>query len=271
MKLLSSECKQGKPSKKRLASALETLQTDGYVVLENAVPKTLVDEIRKKCDTVLQSHVKANPQILSPDNPGRGIFGMHPPREMPFMDPLIIANPFAVPILREALGEDFFCAFYNTNTSWPGSGIQSVHRDSLPLVTDFPHPLPPYAIVLNVPLVDFTVETGATEVWPGTHLDNRSYPDGVNNYDEWAAATPSALTTIPVGSLVLRDMRMWHRGMPNRTETIRTMLAVVYNRLFYDFKRKLYIPGPVWQQMSKEAQEVFRYNSIIERPHREDC
>jgi ectoine hydroxylase-related dioxygenase (phytanoyl-CoA dioxygenase family) len=114
-----------------------------------------------------------------------------------------------------------------------------------------------------VPLVDFTVETGATQVWPGTHLDNRSYPDGVNNYDEWAAATPSALTTIPVGSLVLRDMRMWHRGMPNRTETIRTMLAVVYNRLFYDFKRKLDIPGPVWQQMSKEAQEVFRYNSII--------
>jgi len=124
--------------------------------------------------------------------------------------------------------------------------------------------LPPFSIVLNVPLVDFTVATGATEVWPGTHLDNRPHPDGVNNYDALAADKPSALTDVPIGSLVLRDMRMWHRGMPNRTETIRTMLAVVYNRLFYDFNRKLDIPNKVWEQMSEEAQEVFRFNSVVE-------
>ena len=70
---------------------------------------------------------------------------------------------------------------------------------------------------------------------------------------------------VPAGALVLRDMRMWHRGMPNRTQTIRTMLAVVYNRLFYHFERKLDIPGPVWEQMSEASREIFRYNSIVDR------
>lgn len=103
MKLSAAERKQGKLNKKHLASALQTLRTDGYVVLENAVPKTLVEETRTKCNIVLQSHIDANPQILVPDKQNHGIFGMHPPREMPFMDPLFTANPFALPILIERL------------------------------------------------------------------------------------------------------------------------------------------------------------------------
>ena len=265
MKLTPEEFQEGKLSKGHLALAVETLRSDGYVVLENAVPRILIKEIREKLDPILQDHVDANPQMLSSDNVGHGIFGLHPPRKKPFMDPLIIANPFARPILAQVLGADFFCAFYNTNTSWPGSGIQNVHRDSPPLVADFPHPLPAFSIVLNVPLIDFTAATGATEIWPATHLDNRSYPQGVNDYGVWAAETPAALTEVPIGSLVLRDMRMWHRGMPNRTGIIRTMLAVVYNRLFYDFNRQLEIPAEVWEEISGEAQEIFRFNSIIDR------
>ncbi|NKB69355.1 MAG: hypothetical protein GKR89_19970 [Candidatus Latescibacteria bacterium] len=264
MKLTPTEIAQGQLNAVHLAAAVERLHTDGYVVLENAVPKDLVEETRQKLNTVLQAHVDANSQINDPANPGRGIFGLHPPREMPYLDPRFIANSFAVPLLQKALGDDFFCAFYNTNTSWPGSGIQSVHRDSPPLVADHPHPLPPYSIVLNVPLVDFTVETGATQVWPGTHLDNRPNPEGVNTLDTWAADKPSTPTLVPVGSLVLRDMRMWHRGMPNQTQTIRTMLAVVYNRLFYHFDRKLTIPSNVWEQMNGPSQEIFRFNSVVD-------
>tara|TARA_Y100000588_G_scaffold281581_1_gene298646 strand:+ start:382 stop:1176 length:795 start_codon:yes stop_codon:yes gene_type:complete len=264
MKLSPAECKKETLSKKHLALATETLRTEGYVVLENAVPLSLVEEIRTNCNTFLQSRVDTNPDLLSPTKPGHGIFGMEPPREMPYMDPLIIANPFALPILQDALGEDFFCAFYNTNTSWPGSGIQTVHRDSPPLVANHPEPLPPYTIVLNVPLVDFTVDIGATEVWPGTHLDNRPHPEHGNTYDEWAADLPSLQAEFPVGSLVLRDMRMWHRGMPNGTDMVRTMLAVVYNRLFYEYYRKLDIPNRVWREMSEESREVFRFNSVMD-------
>ena len=264
MKLSAAERKREKLSEKRLATACETLRTDGYVVLENAVPAALVQEMREVCNTLTENFAAAHPETFNPDRQGHGIFDMHPPREMPFMDPLIIANPFIVPILREALGEGFFCAFYNTNTSWPGSGIQRVHRDSPPLVEDHPLALPPYSIALNVPLVDFTAKNGATELWPTTQLDNRPHPQGASSYDEWAAEMPSALMDVAAGSLVLRDMRMWHRGMPNRTQTIRTMLAVVYNRLFYDFNRKLDIPSQVWGRLSEEAREIFRFNSVVD-------
>ena len=269
MEITPAEYQQGKLSKEHLVLALETLRSDGYVILENAVPKSLIETIRDTFNPILQDHIEANPQILDANKvgyvgKGHGIFGLHPPRQNPFMDPLIIANPFARPILAEALGTDFFCAFYNTNTSWPGSGTQNVHRDSPPLVADYPHPLPAFSIVLNIPLIDFTAANGATQIWPTTHLDNRPDPQGINDYSIWAADTPSRLTEVPVGSLVLRDMRMWHRGMPNRTGIIRSMLAVVYNRLFYDFNRRLEIPSTVWEEMPQEAQEIFRFNSVID-------
>ena len=263
MKLTPTERRKGQLGTRRRGAALETLQSDGYVVRENALPKNQVAALRKDFNAFVRRHVAANPQMLDPDRPGHGIFGLHPPREMPYMDTRIIANSFTLPILEQALGEHFFCAFYNTNTSWPGSGIQSVHRDSSPLVADHPLPLPCYSIVLNVPLIDFTVATGATEIWPGTHHDNRPYPDGVNTYDAWAEKVPSIPTEVKVGSLILRDMRMWHRGMPNRTRSIRTMLAVVYYRCYYDFSRKLDIPTKVWTQMPEEARQIFRYNTVV--------
>ena len=38
--------------------------------------------------------------------------------------------------------------------------------------------------------------------------------------------------TAPAGSIVIRDMRTWHRGMANTTDTLRTMLSLVYYRQY---------------------------------------
>ena len=35
------------------------------------------------------------------------------------------------------------------------------------------------------------------------------------------------------GSIVFRDMRTWHRGMPNTTDQPRTMISLVYYRQYY--------------------------------------
>ena len=37
---------------------------------------------------------------------------------------------------------------------------------------------------------------------------------------------------MPMGSLILRDMGLWHAGMPNRTDTNRPMLDLGYTRIF---------------------------------------
>ena len=93
---------------------------------------------------------------------------MFPPVCSPFMDAVAIENPFAVQVTEAAIGPDFFCTFYNTNTQWPHSGMQHVHRDFEHLFPAFPVPLPIIQVIVNIPLIDFTLENGATEVWPGT-------------------------------------------------------------------------------------------------------
>lgn len=38
---------------------------------------------------------------------------------------------------------------------------------------------------------------------------------------------------MPAGSIVIRDMRTWHRGMANTTNKLRTMLSLVYFRQYF--------------------------------------
>ena len=35
---------------------------------------------------------------------------------------------------------------------------------------------------------------------------------------------------MPAGSVLVRDIRTWHRGTPNRSETARPNLAMIYSR-----------------------------------------
>ena len=73
MKLAPEEYEKGELSEERLALAVETLCSEGYVVLENAVPETLVEEIRETLNPILQDHVEANPRMLNSDKVGHGI------------------------------------------------------------------------------------------------------------------------------------------------------------------------------------------------------
>ena len=96
--------------------------------------------------------------------------------------------------------------------------------------------MPPLLLVVNIALDDFTADNGATEIWPGSHL--------LVDADDKEAATliipeqrhktqPSTRTTMTAGSVVMRDMRTWHRGMPNNTHEPRTMLMLVYYRQYF--------------------------------------
>jgi hypothetical protein len=45
---------------------------------------------------------------------------------------------------------------------------------------------------------------------------------------EWQAQRPAERVLAQRGDLILRDMRVWHGGMPNRTRIHRPMLALVH-------------------------------------------
>jgi len=261
MVLSSSERKSGRLSGKKLSEALGELSEVGYVVIERAITKDLIEEIRINCDRALAKHMKIKTNQKRAQENGGGHVGMFSPTTLPFMDQRIIENKFTVQILKNAMDQDFFCTFYNTNTAWPGCGRQHVHRDTSHLFSDLPFSLPMHMAVVNIPLVDFTIENGATEVWPGSHLITDISKDS-KTLEAIAEGRPSLQTVMPAGSLVVRDMRMWHRGMPNNTISIRTMLALVYFRGFLNRDSEMTIPRSTWDQMSENSKHLFRFNKI---------
>ncbi|KAH7173553.1 uncharacterized protein B0J16DRAFT_350402 [Fusarium flagelliforme] len=130
-----------------------------------------------------------------------------------------------------------FCSANSAMATLPGGTPQRqpVHSDA-----DFAHPDHPFALVINIPLVTTTPENGSTEIWLGTHngfgLDvqegahgerasGRIREDLLHQRQE---VSPPIQPTIKKGSIIVRDLRLWHAGMPNLTEKTRVMLAMIH-------------------------------------------
>jgi hypothetical protein len=82
--------------------------------------------------------------------------------------------------------------------------------------------------------VDVSPENGATEIWPGTHRelyvgmgdDIKIPPQALEARRE---ICPPIQPTFRRGSMLIRDIRLWHAGMPNRTSAPRPMIAMIHS------------------------------------------
>jgi len=106
------------------------------------------------------------------------------------------------------------------------------HRDTVPLFGDnIDFSLPTWCYTTLIPLQDLTIQNGATQFIPGSH--KCSYED--------AKKYPRIQIEAKVGSVILFDGRIFHKGMPNTTNTTRTVLYTVYHKNWY----RTYFDGPV--------------------------
>jgi len=205
-----SERAAGALTQESLASALRRLREAGYVVFESLIPGDLTRELRDAFQAIHEEELRD--READPEWNRRG--GRGPRFELPFMDPLMIENPIGMQVMEAVMGSDLWGMLpYHTNTSFPGAHEQEVHRDTQHLFPELTHALPPAMLILHVPLVDFTDQNGSTELWPGTHLITDLDPHTGERLDmaERAKDMPSVRTNMPAGSLVVRDMRVWHR------------------------------------------------------------
>jgi hypothetical protein len=150
MKISAAELQAGAMNDENLKIAVRTLKECGFVVLEDVLAREWVDRTRQVCDETLRRYMRN----LSPEKRRtmeHTHTAMFPPACSPFMDAVAIENPFAVQVTEAAIGPDFFCTFYNTNTQWPHSGMQHVHRDFEHLFPGFPVPLPIIQVQLAQP------------------------------------------------------------------------------------------------------------------------
>jgi len=104
-------------------------------------------------------------------------------------------------------------------------------------MTDRFHLNIPFAVTANFYLVDVDEHNGVTEFWPGTHsLGVRGLTKSYeleepyileSALEERRQIRPPIRPSVAKGSVVLRDLRLWHCGVPNRQTVPRIMFSMV--------------------------------------------
>ena len=128
--------------------------------------------------------------------------------------------------------------FISGNTALPPTpdsppASQPTHNDA-----DFDHLTIPFALVINLPLVTMTPENGSTEIWLGTHINTTIADQDGEHGDRASGCIKTHLLRqrkkfrgpsqpyIKKGSVIIRDLRLWHGGKPNLGTEPRVMLAM---------------------------------------------
>ncbi|AZN42540.1 phytanoyl-CoA dioxygenase family protein [Paenibacillus albus] len=262
IKLTEQELASGVLSPEMLEIAAEQVRVNGYVLFDKVLSDEKIKGIRDAFDPIFDEFIEKRGY-----NTGTNRAQMFLPFMQPFIDEEVIAHPIVMSVIEKVLGKGFNCSYFASDTPMPGSDYQAVHCDIMPLFPELTVPLPPFSLVVNIPLVDVTEENGPLEVWPGgTHLN----PDNANHDTLDGSVNPnlhivraaegmhSEKVFMSAGSIVIRDIRMWHRGTPNNSDYRRTNLAMIYNRHWYQSSCHTQIPRETYDALSKKAQEVVR-------------
>ena len=283
----------GEPTLDIIAEGVSFLHKDGIIVLDNAISTTHID--------ILNDKLTPEALEIANDPDHHFNFGKHtrnmdqappPTRELMFKD--IWCNPFASAILSAVLGPRPVVHYANGNTALKAGpkGRQPVHSDC-----EFAHPAYfPFAYVININLVDVTPQNGGTEVWVGSHhvsvheAHNRLGTGGGDRdgqggdldsngeeiegeglltikpkyLEERRKHSPPIQVATRKGSLIIRDLRLWHAGMPNLTHTPRIMLAFVASPRWWQGQSKVILPLDVKEMVEtweKDGEYAMGFNA----------
>ncbi len=227
-------------------AAVEALRTDGLVVIADVVDPAHLDLLHERMITDLAA-LQARPD--TPYNWNAGNLQQDPPPFPPYLFADVLLNPFVIAVTSALLGPGLKNVMYGGNTALPGDQRQPVHADVGQLwpldVLEVAHPAA--QLVINVATVDVSPANGATELWPGTHRElGVGVGDDITIDSELLAArravVPPFQPTMRRGSMLIRDIRLWHAGMPNTTSDPRPMIAMIHTSAWLETGAPLRFP-----------------------------
>jgi ectoine hydroxylase-related dioxygenase (phytanoyl-CoA dioxygenase family) len=152
--------------------------------------------------------------------------------------PELVASSVFMPVMRAILGPQCILGAYTAVSSHPGSADQEIHKDHSALFEerDWQFETPTFAAQVIVPLLGLNEVTGATHIFKGSQRMtlNRSARD-------MQGCDP----VVPLGSCVLLDYSVIHFGRGNRSDQIRTILNLVYQRPWFRDCRNYSLQPPL--------------------------
>jgi ectoine hydroxylase-related dioxygenase (phytanoyl-CoA dioxygenase family) len=239
---------------------LELVDADGGVIVRDFLSRDLLQRLQAELRAFVE---ESTPGSKEPD----GIWQQfHGTRTKRFCG-LAAKSPAFVELLLDpslkAYADHFLlprCGSYWLNTSQmmvigPGEPAQFLHRDS----TNWPHfpwPAPEVTVSCMFALSDFEIESGATQVAPGSH--RWSDPD--------RAPTAAEITqaVMPAGSVLLYSGNVIHAAGENRTaDRARWGMHVswVLGWLRPEECHYLAVPIEVARKLPERVQQLLGYHS----------
>ncbi len=246
-----------------LERAVRTFLRDGFVAIRDGLDPGQLRRMQAGAARVIAEQITAIPVDQANRGHARYSFGQqihHPEWAM------LIDLPTVLPIIDRIWGsEDYTCIGGGGDYSLPGSQIQCLHSDlgdffKDPLGTTDTRDVPTPFIVVNFPMIDFTEENGATRFVPGTQRTRAPMPS-LEQEPEWIRRN---LLCAPAGTALIRDVRCWHGGMPNRSKQIRPMTSVGYHAPWFRAYEGKDLPRALYDTLSPRAQRLCRYIGVTD-------
>lgn len=264
------------PDSLRLATLL--LHTRGYVILRGGMPLEVAEEAASDFRRI---HVDC---LASREGDGwwqvahqsKAVFWernhrwrIFPKLTGAFASEWMLANPFAMQVLAQLLGEDIRCKFVSSDTCMKGTTLQSPHREM-----GGGNTWEAQSFIVNIPLGVCGLRNGPLEVWPGgSHLwrnellrrlqVNDDVQDGRNPEFEWFSTLfPSRKVELLPGDVLIRDPGLMHRGTVNESDDPRSMLTISYFRegFSHDYGNPEHnLDRELWEALDPPAKRLFAW------------
>jgi len=212
------------------AAERESLETLGYVVVENVLDRDTLSEVRERVEYLYESEGENAGSEFRQEPGSRRLANLVDKGEI-FAQ--LIAIPRVLEFVSHVLGPRFKLSSFNARSANPHSNeAQPLHCDAgaLPDAAG-------YWVCNTVWLLDdFTLENGATRVIPGSQ--NWSQLPQETLTDPTAPHPQEVLLTAPAGTVIVMNTHAWHGGTANRSDNHRRALHAFFCR--YDKPQQQY-------------------------------
>jgi hypothetical protein len=240
---------------------LEALHVDGLVILRDIIDPAHLDALNVEMVKDAKRGVEAGVKL----NQGGDNMQQGPPLTPTslFFDDIYL-NKMIFHATTLYLGEGAKWDLVTGNTALPNSTKrQPVHSDA-----DFQHPDCPFYLVAAIPMITTEAATGVTEFWlGGTHRGNvYDQVEGTCSIrseivEARRAIQPPIQPSVPKGSVYIRDLRLWHAGMPNPSDQWRCVISLGFSAAWY--KPGLQFRVPKDSGLIQRIEEAVKGSGIV--------
>jgi hypothetical protein len=209
--------------------SIEELFKKGYIVLPSLISAESCYKLKAHLDSKFHTELSYN---YLP-----GHYQIHLPNDSENIPYEILFQSKIHSIIKEVLGINYYLYSYTCNAN-QATKDQPYHMDCshfhpLETIHKFGSPGPPIQLIVNTYLQDTNEENGSLEMIPGSHLITDFEIDEEGRIeDKYIFHTEKC--NLPIGSVIIRDKRTWHRGTKNKSNKVRYMVGTSYTMNWYN-------------------------------------